>query len=98
VRDEGRGIAADELLHIFEEYFRATGAHSQEGLGLGLYICRLVVEAHGGRIWDESVLGKGSTFSVAIPTARAGEAHLLPTAPTTTALSLEIVAALAAAS
>jgi signal transduction histidine kinase len=67
VRDEGPGVPPDELPHLFEKYFRANAALSQQGLGLGLYISRLLVEAHGGRIWAESAPGKGSTFSVALP-------------------------------
>jgi signal transduction histidine kinase len=67
VRDEGPGIAREDLPRIFDKYYRAAAARSQDGLGLGLYISRLVVEAHGGRIWAESEAGKGSTFHVALP-------------------------------
>jgi signal transduction histidine kinase len=67
VLDEGPGIGAEDLPHIFDKYYRAKGAASQEGLGLGLYISRLLVEAHAGRIWAESEPGKGSTFNVALP-------------------------------
>jgi signal transduction histidine kinase len=71
VHDEGAGIPADELPHVFEKFFRAKAAQTQQGLGLGLYITRILVEAHGGRIWAESALGKGTTFNVAIPSATA---------------------------
>jgi signal transduction histidine kinase len=72
VRDHGPGIAPDDLPRLFTKYFRAPGAREQrEGLGLGLYISRLLVEAHGGRIWAESTPGAGSTFRVAIPVAPA---------------------------
>ncbi len=70
VSDEGPGISQADLPHIFEKYYRASGAASQDGLGLGLYISRLLVEAHGGRIWVESAPGKGCTFNVAMPAAR----------------------------
>lgn len=70
VRDEGPGIGAEDLPHIFEKYYRAKGAAAQEGLGLGLYISRLLVEAHAGRIWAESEPGKGSTFNVSLPATR----------------------------
>ena len=69
VADRGRGIAPEELAHLFERYFRGTIAGRREGLGLGLYITRLLVEAHGGRIWAQSELGVGSTFSFTLPVA-----------------------------
>ena len=71
VRDEGPGIAPEHLPHLFERFYRAdaTGAG---GLGLGLYISRMLVEAHGGRIWAESEPGAGSTFTVALPVAPEG--------------------------
>jgi PAS domain S-box-containing protein len=70
VKDPGIGIPADQQEHLFERYFRArnVSTHSYGGLGLGLYICRDIVERHGGRIWVESAVGRGSTFYVALPT------------------------------
>jgi PAS domain S-box-containing protein len=70
VRDSGIGIPADQQQHLFERYFRArnVSTHSYGGLGLGLYICHDIVERHGGRIWVESEVGRGSTFYVALPT------------------------------
>jgi len=67
VTDRGRGIAPEELPRLFERYSRL--ARAREGVGLGLYITRRLVEAHGGRIWAESELGKGSTFSFSLPIA-----------------------------
>lgn len=71
VRDRGQGIAADEVPHIFDRYFRAQHADRSktEGLGLGLYITRLLVQAHGGRVTVESTPGQGSTFTVTLRTA-----------------------------
>ena len=71
VRDEGPGIAPDDLPHIVERYYRAKDAvqSPREGLGLGLYIARQIVESHGGRIWAESEPGRGSTFSFSLPLA-----------------------------
>jgi PAS domain S-box-containing protein len=70
VADEGRGIAAHDLPRLFERYFRTTQARTHtEGLGLGLYITKKLVEAHGGRIWIESEVDKGSTFSFTLPVA-----------------------------
>ena len=69
VSDQGTGIAAEDLPHLFERFFRAEGARQAEGIGLGLYITKLLVEAHDGRIWVESAPGKGSTFSFTLPVA-----------------------------
>jgi signal transduction histidine kinase len=67
VCDSGIGIPADELPRIFNKYFRATVAQGFKGTGLGLTISKAIVEAHGGRINVESVVGKGSRFSVVLP-------------------------------
>ena len=70
VEDRGPGIAPEELPHLFDRYFqtrRARGA--TRGVGLGLYIARGLVEAHGGRITVESTPGRGSTFAVWLPAA-----------------------------
>ncbi|HEY0094315.1 MAG TPA: HAMP domain-containing sensor histidine kinase, partial [Archangium sp.] len=68
VRDTGTGIRPDALPHVFERYWQAKDAESR-GTGLGLYIAKGIVEAHGGRIWAESQLGKGSTFTFTLPLA-----------------------------
>ncbi len=74
VRDRGPGIGPEHLTHIFDQFYQVSGtsvqAGSRIGLGLGLYISRDIVERHGGRIWAESEVGKGSTFSLALPLAR----------------------------
>ncbi len=71
VRDMGGGIPAEELPHIFEQYYRVPGVEtqsgSQTGLGLGLYISRKLVERHAGRLDVHSVLGEGSVFSIVLP-------------------------------
>lgn len=67
--DRGMGFTPEDLSHLFERFFRAEPALRGEGLGLGLYITRTLVEAHGGRIWAESELGKGSTFYFTLPIA-----------------------------
>jgi len=66
VADQGTGIAPDRLNTIFDRYARGTGVE-RNGLGLGLYISRHIVEAHRGRIWVESQLGQGSTFHFTLP-------------------------------
>ena len=62
VSDTGPGIPAEELAHVFDRYYQAQ-RRNRDGIGLGLSIARGIVEAHGGRIWAESVEGEGSTFS-----------------------------------
>jgi signal transduction histidine kinase len=77
VRDEGPGIAPEDLPYIFDRFYRSDSVRGSEGLGLGLYICRKLVDAHGGRIWVESSRGGGSEFLVALPVA-AQAAHTAP--------------------
>jgi signal transduction histidine kinase len=69
VSDTGMGIALREQEHIFDRFHRAGDSMSQTtpGAGLGLYICRAIVKAHGGHIWVESALHEGSTFSFSLP-------------------------------
>jgi signal transduction histidine kinase len=71
VIDHGVGIPEEERDRIFERFYRATNAQgiTDTGMGLGLYICRRIVEEHGGRIWMETTPGGGSTFRVALPIA-----------------------------
>lgn len=69
VHDTGAGIPADDLPRIFERFYKIDRARSGGGTGLGLSISRHLVEAHGGKIWAESVDGKGSTFFFTIPLA-----------------------------
>jgi PAS domain S-box-containing protein len=71
VADTGPGIARESLQHIFEPFWQAATRAGRLGAGLGLPITRGIVDAHGGRIWVESELGRGSTFFFAIPAAPA---------------------------
>ena len=66
VRDTGPGIPETELAHIFDRYWQARRVRSA-GSGLGLYIAKGIVEAHGGRIWADSQLGKGAAFTFSLP-------------------------------
>jgi signal transduction histidine kinase len=68
VRDNGRGIAPEDHERIFEPYERVHVSGNEEGAGLGLYIVREIVRAHGGRIAVESAAGQGATFVVTLPT------------------------------
>jgi two-component system phosphate regulon sensor histidine kinase PhoR len=69
VQDNGVGIPADDLSRIFERFFKSDRARTTGGTGLGLAISRHLVEAHAGRIWAESIEGKGSTFFFQLPIA-----------------------------
>jgi two-component system sensor histidine kinase KdpD len=69
VTDKGPGIPPEELTKIFDRMYRIEERlHSGvEGVGLGLYICQRLIEAHGGNIWAESTVGEGSTILFTIP-------------------------------
>jgi signal transduction histidine kinase len=69
VRDTGIGIAPLDLPHMFEKFYRSgrREAYQQRGTGLGLAIVKSIAERHGGRVWVESQLGKGSTFYFELP-------------------------------
>ena len=67
VDDSGPGIPPEELAHVFDRYRR--GRASQEGTGLGLYIAKGIVLAHGGSIWAEAAAGGGSRFCLTLPLA-----------------------------
>lgn len=66
VRDTGVGISAPDATHVFERFWQ-LGKDDRRGLGLGLYICKAIVESHGGSMWVESVLGEGTTFYFTVP-------------------------------
>ncbi len=72
IKDTGIGIPKDQAKNIFNRFFRAQNAIKMEtdGSGLGLFITKAIVEKHGGRIWFESDLDKGSNFHFTIPIAR----------------------------
>jgi signal transduction histidine kinase len=70
ITDNGEGIPEEDIENIFEKFFRGEKSRSREygGVGLGLAICKHIVEAHGGEIWVDSKTGRGSTFYFTIPT------------------------------
>jgi len=72
VTDRGIGIPKEAMPHLFERFYRAKDSMARGGAGLGLYISEQIIEAHGGRIWAESKVGKGSTFSFTLPLNQAG--------------------------
>jgi signal transduction histidine kinase len=67
VVDQGPGVTPEQQRHLFERFYRAEESVEVEGLGLGLYITRLIIESHGGRVWVDSEPGSGSTFSFSLP-------------------------------
>jgi two-component system phosphate regulon sensor histidine kinase PhoR len=67
VGDTGVGIPADEVTRIFERFYRVDKSRTGSGTGLGLSIAKHIVEAHGGKIWAESIEGRGSTIFFSIP-------------------------------
>ncbi len=69
VTDRGKGIPVKELPFIFNRFYRAEKTRSLEGLGIGLFLSRQIIEAHHGRAWVESVEGEGSTFYFSLPVA-----------------------------
>ena len=74
VTDSGQGIAAEDIRHVFERFYRADKSRSRsEGRsGLGLAICKAIVDSHGGTIDVSSELGAGTTFTVRLPALNAG--------------------------
>jgi signal transduction histidine kinase/CHASE2 domain-containing sensor protein/putative methionine-R-sulfoxide reductase with GAF domain len=77
IRDEGIGIPPESLPHLFQRFRRVTDGSGMrvEGTGLGLFLTRHLVQAHGGRIWAESEPGRGSTFHVVLPAGEPEHAH-----------------------
>jgi len=80
VKDNGVGIPAEEIGQLFQKYRQGGNAKcsSQKGTGLGLVICKMIVEAHGGKIWVESQPGQGSTFFFSLPATLANLTNATP--------------------
>ncbi|MBW3658942.1 MAG: GAF domain-containing protein [Actinobacteria bacterium] len=81
VIDRGSGIFSGDVPHLFERFHQVDGSATRAhgGTGIGLYICRTLVEAHGGRIKVRSALGRGSTFSFTLPTTPPDPGGVRPT-------------------
>jgi PAS domain S-box-containing protein len=75
VTDQGYGIASDDLVRIFGRFERAINSAEVSGLGLGLFICKEIVESHDGKIWVQSEIGHGSTFFVELPLKSEAKRH-----------------------
>ena len=71
VRDHGRGLPHTDLDRVFDKFYRSDGSDAQPayGYGLGLYVCRRLIETHGGRIWAENAADGGAIFSFTLPVA-----------------------------
>jgi signal transduction histidine kinase len=68
VSDEGKGIDAKDLPYIFDRFYRSTNAVKHtKGAGLGLYLARAIIEAHGGRIWADANTGAGARICFSLP-------------------------------
>lgn len=70
VADQGMGIAAEDLPHIFDRFYRGRGEYVASGSGLGLYITAAIIDQHGGRIWAESTPSAGARFHITLPVSR----------------------------
>lgn len=69
IKDTGPGIAEDDRQHLFQKFYRVDNSFTRTigGTGLGLYICRKIIELYNGKIWVESEVGKGSSFNISLP-------------------------------
>jgi PAS domain S-box-containing protein len=79
IRDTGAGIPPEDITHLFQKFYRVDNSATRTigGTGLGLFICRKIVELYQGRIWVESEIGKGSTFYINLPRIAATRAEQL---------------------
>lgn len=79
ISDSGPGISAEDIPHLFQKFYRVDNSLTRTigGTGLGLYICRRIIELYNGRIWAESEVGKGSTFAVSLPRLTSEKAEQL---------------------
>jgi two-component system sensor histidine kinase VicK len=79
IKDTGAGIPAEDISHLFQKFYRVDNSATRTigGTGLGLFICRKIIELYGGHIWAESELGKGSTFFVNLSRISAAKAEQL---------------------
>lgn len=90
VSDTGAGIPADDIPHLFQKFYRVDSSATRVvgGTGLGLFICRKIVELYHGRIWVQSQLGKGSTFYINLPRLTTQRAEQLQAAESSRPVSL----------
>src|SRR6185437_15482560 len=79
IQDTGPGIPAEDVPHLFQKFYRVDNSATRTigGTGLGLFICRKIIELYNGRIWVESEVGKGSTFYINLPRLSTEKANQL---------------------
>ncbi|MDZ7744202.1 MAG: ATP-binding protein [Candidatus Saccharibacteria bacterium] len=84
IQDTGSGIPAEDVPHLFQKFYRVDNSATRTvgGTGLGLFICRKIIELYGGRIWVESTVGKGSTFYINLPRLDTQQAQRLQASQT----------------
>ncbi len=89
IQDTGIGITPEDIPHLFQKFYRVDSSATRTigGTGLGLYLCRMIVEMYNGRLWVESELGKGSTFYINLPRLDSTKAYELQRQQTQTATS-----------
>lgn len=77
ITDQGQGIPQEDVSHLFQKFYRVDSSATRTigGTGLGLFICRKIIELYSGRIWVESTLGKGSTFFINLPRLSSTQAN-----------------------
>ncbi len=82
IKDTGPGIPAEDIPHLFQKFYRVDNSTTRTigGTGLGLFICRKIIELYQGRVWVESEVGKGSTFFINLPRLDAKKAEEMMTA------------------
>jgi signal transduction histidine kinase len=82
IKDTGHGIPAEDIPHLFQKFYRVDNSATRTigGTGLGLFICRKIIELYSGHIWVESELGKGSTFFVNLPRISSQKAEMMKAA------------------
>ncbi|HSX29183.1 MAG TPA: ATP-binding protein [Candidatus Saccharimonadales bacterium] len=85
IRDTGPGIPAEDIPHLFQKFYRVDNSATRTigGTGLGLFICRKIIELYHGRIWVESTIGQGSSFFINLPRLDTTKAQMLQKSPGT---------------
>jgi signal transduction histidine kinase len=91
ISDTGQGIPEEDIPHLFQKFYRVDSSltRSVGGTGLGLFICKKIIELYNGQIWVESQLGKGSTFFINLPRLTAEQALHLQQSQASTISPLE---------